>query len=1051
MLSRAASGASSRLRRARSSASVGGSQQGSSKPECIDPETARQHAVAAASYAFQRASERGSVVAVGVSSGSNDLPERSNSTANAHLGRERTLSRQRSVKFAGRAATERRQFTKNRDRIGVARTKSGSVSSVHRQPRNGVSLQRQESITASLYPYDEYYMPEDDIASTPSSYRRLRKAKSMVSPRAHAYAYGTPESGYNRGMRNTGSPAAASENQPTLGEAILRAPRSMSFLRGGREYVPRSPRKNHDAAVQMARRQYLEQLEKQRLKARQSFVLSSAARRQQKAFRKTVRTTSQTSYGSAISSSDQQIRPARGGKFSSKARNLSLTIKETFKRVFHRSSENRDSVPIQQVDATRQHFREYVPSDVDIGEGYGDILVPQEGTLSHVPSRMPSVQVVPSDIQLRPQAGSIRSVRSEGDQNDTLSCIGSSNNSTAVNSWATRQAAERKRLSIIRESGGTQWPSSSSIDGTSGYKALRGPARTSDGAPSPVDSQRVYSALMKRLDKSRLGTRQEEENYMRTAHDYADPTVATVARGTDPISAQRTPTTIRHIVEESDDERNESRVGVRISKSVIFSPLPERQADDVFSPVNATKAPRAPRNRHTSRSSREDPASRRPSLSHLQVVDSLMDGNTLTPQQVANHNEKMRLNRGHVLREARSTFFPNLSGPRITTPSPYKRVLGGVGSESERTAVDLTASAHILQKLRKISENSVPQRQGSVTGCSSVYSRTTSGSTPKPEDNAMFLSHREPSDTGTAIIITDHAFRGGTGPTRKSTNTLSRSSNEWKTWMSSEILSLDRQNTGRAREGGDLKATMGHQREGAQIDGDDTQVGHGGGSLSPHTSQILPLSTVHGNVVVKQASRYKIPSEMVFPLMDTGSQSESVQSTLASQQHCYRVVRPVSSTSSLRSTRTCGTNSSMGRLNSAARRDDRLKARSAVDMRSRCNPAMRVRGVTTADSNISKGAAMDADGQFGLLVGIGHRHRSSSSSRDENNHSPVGGGGEEGGYDRVNEAGFVGPTTTTTTTTRFGVMGGQRMVDLFLSSRRKRIRGSDGSGINAFL
>ncbi|KAI9861094.1 MAG: hypothetical protein M1813_005523 [Trichoglossum hirsutum] len=1021
MLSRAASSASARLRRARSSASVNGSQQGSSKPDYIDPEIARQHAVAAASYAFQRASERG---VAGVS-GSNELLG-SSSTASAHPGRGRTLSRQRSVKFAGRAAAERRQFIKSRDRVGVARTKSESVSPARRQSRNGVSLQRQESITMSLFPYDEHYTPEDDIASTPSSYRRLRKAKSMVSPRTHAYACGTTESGYNTGIQNTGSPAG-SEDRLALGEAVLRAPRSMSFLRGGREYVPRSTRKNHDVAVQMARRQYLEQLENQRLKARQSFVLSSAARRQQKAFRKTVRTTSQTSYGSAISSSDQQMRPVRGGKFSSKARNLSLTIKETLKRVFHRSSENRDNVPIQQVDATRQHFREYVSSDADVHEGYVDMPVPLEGTISHVPSRMPSVQFVPSDIQLRPQAGSIRSVRSEGDQNDPFSRTASSNNSTAVNSWATRQAAERKRLSIIRESGGTQWPSSTSINGTSGCNAFRGPTRTSDGATSPVDSQRVYSALMKRLDKNRLGTKQEEENYTQTC-DHTNPAIAIPACGTSSIPTQRTPTTIRHIVEESEDEHNESRVGVRISKSVIFRPLPERQADDVFSPANVTKASRATRSRHTSGSSREESASRQPSLSYLQVADNLGDENIFTPQQVANCNEKMRLGRGHVLRDARTTFFPNLGGPRITTPSPYKRVLGGVGSENERTAVDLAASTYILQKLRKISENSVPQRQGSVAGCSSVYSRTTSGGTPKPEDSTIFLGHREPSETGTAIIITDHASRSGTGLARKSTNTLSRPSNDWKAWMSSEIAGLDRQNTGRGRESGDLlKAAMGHQREGAQIDGDDTQVGHGDGNLS-QASRILPLSTVHGNVVIKQVPRYKIPSGMGFPLIDTGK-PESVQSTLASQQH-GRALRPVSSVSSLRSTRTCAANSS-------ASRRDRLRARSTLDMRSRCSP-IRVRGVA-ADGEISKRAsrnlkdAVDVDGQFGPVGG----------SREENN-GPVG----REGYDDVDEAGLVGPLLPPK---RVGVVGSQRMVDLFLSSRRRRIRGSDGSGINAFL
>ncbi|KAI9773760.1 MAG: hypothetical protein M1839_001992 [Geoglossum umbratile] len=1024
MLSRAASNASARLRRARSSASASGSQHSPSKPDYIDPEVARQHALAAASYAFQRANERG---AIGVG-GSNGL-SRNNSTASAHLGRGRPLSRQRSVRFAGKLAEERRQSIRSRDRVGVARAKSESILSTQRHTRNDVSLQRQRSIIMSITPDDEHCTPEDDVASTPSSYRKLRKAKSMFSPRKqvpNAYGYGSPESDYRVGVRNAGG-VAGNEDQSALGEAGLRAPRSMSFLRGGRECVPRPARGGHNAAVQMARRQYFEQLENQRLKARQSFVLSSTARRQQKAFRKTVRTTSQKSYGSGISSSDQQARLAESGpvksrRFSTRARNLSLTIKETFKRVFHRSSESREGVPVQQIDATRQHF--YVSSDADAHGSYGDAPLGLEGTVSRVSSRVPSVQAVPSEMQLKSQAGSIRSVRSEDDHNDTTSYIVSSNSSTAAGSWATRQAAERKRLSIIQESGaGTQKPSSTGGSGAGGYTAIRRPVHTSDGVPSPVDSQRVYSALMKRIDKNRLGSRQGKETHMR-AHDYVDPTTTSPAHRMISVSAQRTPTTIRQIVVDSDGERSESHVGVRMTKSVIFRPLP---ADDVFSPGSLTRTSRVSRSRQVSGSSREEAASRRTSLNYFQVADRSGNETILTPQEAANLNEKMRSGRGHVLREARSTFFPSLGGPHITTPSPYKRALGGLCSENERIAADLAGTTYALQKLRKISENSVPQRQGSIAGCSSVYSRTTSGGTPKLEDGSLFHGRRELSETGTAIIITDHVSRSTAGLVRNPANPFSRHSNEWKSWMSSEIAGLDKQN---AEGGGDLKA-MGHQREGAQIDGDDTQIGRGEGNPSRQASQLLPLSTVHGNVVTRTAPRYKVPSGVVIPLIDIGS-SESM-----SQQHGPGV-RPISSMSTLSGRTYVANNSVTGRLDSASRRD-RLRARSTVDMRSRYSP-LRTRAFTGEREVVTSGMGLgeSVDGGFG---------------RDENN-NPVGGGGGGGGggvegYEDVEGTGLMGPSVVRAGVG--GVVGSQRMVDLFLSSRRRRIRGSDGSGKNAFL
>ncbi|KAI9772727.1 MAG: hypothetical protein M1840_000322 [Geoglossum simile] len=1010
MLSRAASNASARLRRARSSASTSGSQHSPSKPDYIDPEVARQHALAAASYAFQRANERG---AVGVG-GLNGL-SRVNSNASTRLARGRPLSRQQSVKFAGRLAEERRHSIRSRDRLGVVRAKSESTLSAHRQTRNDASLQRQRSIAMSIAPEDEHCTPEDDIASTPSSYRKLRKAKSMFSPRKHAagtYGYGTPESGYSSRVRNTGS-VAGNGDHPALG-VTLKAPRSMSFLRGGREYVPHSTRGGHSAAVQMARRQYFEQLENQRLKARQSFVLSSTARRQQKAFRKTVRTTSQISYGSGISSSDQQARlarstPAKGRRFSAKARNLSLTIKETFKRVFHRSSESRDSVPIQQVDATRRHF--FVSSDADTHEGYGDTPLQLEETISRVSSRVPSVQVVPSDIQLKSQAGSIRSIHSEGDRNDTISRVGSPNNSTAASSWATYQADERKRLSIIQENGGSmQKPG-----GTGGYTAFHRPMRTADGIPSPVDSQRVYSALMKRIDKNRLIMKQGKESHVRI-HDYADPTITTLVHRASSTSTQRTPATIRQIAVDSDDEHSESRAGVRVTKSVIFRPLP---ADDVFSPGKLVGTSRVSRSRQASGSSREEAASRRTSLNYFQVADGSGNETILTPQEAANLNEKMRSGRGHVLREARSTFFPSLGGPHITAPSPYKRALGGLCSENERIAMDLAGTTYALQKLRKISESSVPQRHGSVAGCSSVYSRTTSGGTPKPEDSNAFHGRREPSETGTAIITKDHISKNTGGFVRKPTNQLSKHSSEWKSWMSSEIAGLDQQNKER---GGDLKA-MGHQREGAQIDGDDTQIGRGEDNLSRRTSQLLPLSTVHGNVVIRTVPRYKVPSGVVTPLIDIGSPE-----SMSQQQHGPSV-RPISSMSTL-SGRTYVANNSMTERLSSANRRDRLRARSTVDIRSAYSP-LRTRAFAGEREMVASGLGESLDVGFG---------------RNENN-NPVSGGEE--GFEDVHGTGLVGPSMVRSGVG--GVVGSQRMVDLFLSSRRRRIRGSDGSGKNAFL
>jgi hypothetical protein len=266
---------SSRLSRSKSASSA------HSKHESIDPQIARQHAHVAATLAFTRAQERSSADtghsrshSKSRNGGGSFERQPYSQPAEFSTNAEHVIKRQQSVRFAGPNAVQKRQSTNNRasqppiqHRAStatlrpVAMTTTAPVPAVYRPPSRSSSIgmtsigkPTAESFATALQVYDEYYTQEPEMPSTPSSYRRLRKSKSMFSPlkaTPHVfYTNGTPDrdTSSNIGGRNS-----IIESR-TLGlpshQAPLRAPKSMSFLRGGKGA---GTRHSNDEAVQMAR------------------------------------------------------------------------------------------------------------------------------------------------------------------------------------------------------------------------------------------------------------------------------------------------------------------------------------------------------------------------------------------------------------------------------------------------------------------------------------------------------------------------------------------------------------------------------------------------------------------------------------------------------------------------------------------------------------------------------------------------------------------------------------------------------------------------------
>lgn len=485
------------------------------------------HAHAAAIHAFNRAQERssnchGNLNGLSRNDSTTQRNQSRSSQQNVPTNNDNQgLKRQQSVRFAGPNAVKTRLSTGKRMESPalthkpstatlrpVAMTTNAPVPAAYRPPSRSSSIGKSSlgraagqdyaahSYVTSLA-FDEYYTQEDDVASTPSSYRRIRKSKSMFSPlSAPSNVF------YNNGSPDHANCSFTSRTQEN--DAPLRAPKSMSFLRGGRDYFKSTTScERNDDAVQLARDRFFAQATQQRLREQPSFLFRSKAQRQEKPRRKSVRSSSGKS-----AATYESAESVKEGGLRAKARKVSQGLKSKLRKVFGRSKEEPVMIPNQQVDAIETHVRAYAGQLSPDHESFLDIPRPDEAAFAHVAARVPSLRAIASSQRLRSQSGSIRSLRS--DNSDEKSRVTSWTNSTAnntVTSQGLRPPPNRdQRLSIINESGthiskaafrrpnvNNQHPA---------YPAFHRPGHVQPIRSGGIDSARLCSALMKRLDEN---------------------------------------------------------------------------------------------------------------------------------------------------------------------------------------------------------------------------------------------------------------------------------------------------------------------------------------------------------------------------------------------------------------------------------------------------------------------------------------------------------------------------------------------------------------------
>ncbi|KAK1758510.1 hypothetical protein QBC47DRAFT_374907 [Echria macrotheca] len=360
---------------------------------------------------------------------------------------------------------------------------------------------------------EEYYTPEDDIASAPSSFRRLRRSKSLFTSEGRIRV--------DQDRPPTGTPGTPIESEASPAAKIrrmlrsdpqdesymratpqLRAPRSMSILRHRHVVISRTSRDGsgfsfeQDAVPFPEYRPLTAACSTPRLGPKRSGFLSSAGHRH--LTHKSLRPGSSADYLGSPTPPPPLEKPEG---FKSRARKVSKSFKKKLKSIFglSRSEEQPPNIPAQHIDAQRTH----------VSDNFGSMLSPPDGvegtsgwsSVHRVPVRVPSLHDIPANI-IHSDRGSLCSVGSErkvSNDGSLTSWVHSGPSTlTSQQQQQWRNEWERQRLSIIRENG-SHAPSRSLVGHPlwpqeSEQEAAQSQAR----ADAYADSQRIYSVLMKR-------------------------------------------------------------------------------------------------------------------------------------------------------------------------------------------------------------------------------------------------------------------------------------------------------------------------------------------------------------------------------------------------------------------------------------------------------------------------------------------------------------------------------------------------------------------------
>ena len=700
----------SRLHRSKSTTSVKDRKKHPLPSQPLDPETSRVHALIAAHRAMDRSQSKSSTD-IGRSDSNMSRTSATKKSQNVHFSPATQLRRQRSA----------------------LQSRAPHLSAALRVPPD----QRQDDPYLDTIVSD-FGAVTENYGSEPSSYRRLRRARSMLTPRRRLFS--NPSSPVQTPFSQAPTLRTATSStglaQPGLG---LRIKRSFTFLRPASRMSPPQRPDTHlgrnDEAIRLARTQFLNDMEEKQVKKKSSILALPKIRRPHKAFRNSVRSSQLRETDDSVISDTPSLdipRPEQS------KRSFSASLRDRVFKAFRKSTTGTSTLPPQKVEATRQHF-----SQADDGgtSSFDNYHIDQDDRRESFYVASKPEQEVDEERDQFPStlhtAGSRESLHS-----NARSRVTSWTNSSMSSSTVRGQGLERNRLSIIKEDGGPHQPSCSAGRHMGGISVFQDVLETEDehGIPyPPIDSQRIYSALMKRI-----GEEEAEIEYTQAAleeihgNQYGDldpfgggmSTIRTVSATT--IGTEAAAREQKHHVDDSD---------------------PQNHQYSTLTPVL-----------------------------HQQNVE----------------RRKVKL----ASQEEQSSFFPFSDQGQPQTPSPFRKLLEQRRSETLSDEFDDDALVDTTNSRNKPGPSKFP-RGLLARSSESIYSQTTNGgenpSFVPPivgSEDLTPITQEVHKDTGMATIISSK-YKAAERPKLRSADSSER--REWKGWAEDELdASLGRRDYSKA-------------------------------------------------------------------------------------------------------------------------------------------------------------------------------------------------------------------------------------------------------------
>lgn len=713
----------------------------------------------------------------------------------------------------------------------------------------------------ALTPEYEQYTPEDDIASMPSSYRRVRKTRSMlttsasmrggVDGKASAVHASSPHNINTTAHYKHTFPGALlprysfmkrRDNNAMPSTPKLRAPKSMSFLKSRRDRSDKNPSIDSPSGGASPITGAQESSFPSRVLAKSSKVFGSKCGGPQQEMPKTLRCSS-ANIELPASGTGASLGRSRSGSLRNRARKVSSSLRSRFKNLFINKSEEEAGLPAQQIEAQRTRVSEICD------ENPWATTVPEQNhcrersSLSRVSTHIPSLHAVPSHERLHSRRGSIDSCKSAAGQ--------ASDERSRVTSWASTDTNtvvahrpqestvewERQRLSIINENGIRN--SSSSLGCpviglqtiTSQEELAPPPALQRLPPGATVDSQRVYSALLKKMNETQQFARIVEQQ--RKSSDGSDP--------------------FRTLSPSSSNGSGDS--GDTVASTQTCAPRQQL-------PKSGKEVEGYP--------SCEKPASESSTSLNRGVAQSVTDDHRSLSPPIHLTPQGGRPDAARTITDRGSAFFGSPTSHLFRTTSPYRRSLQqAMCAERGQALCQNTAEATVEMIALKKSHPTANAAYSESNYSSDTLIHKTDMSQGYPGVQHLNESNPRPE----ASVVENTPTYRPTGERQVST----ASSLGWKTWLSADVAKLELSPTRVSGQSPEVEyriPTMprslghGHVREAAQTGSCEEDEHNTKPPVRMPTSSATPLSAIDSNVVKPSPQQRSVMRTTTPPAAD---------------------------------------------------------------------------------------------------------------------------------------------------------------------------------------